>query len=234
LTAAAGRSGRSGRGARPACIERGFLTGKNRVSLPVREQRKSTLFKNYSQMGFGDMKRCFILSLLAIGGIFAGVASAAGVTPVSEQYGDWSVLSGEGPPDRYIAITTASDGEGYLVYSCHVKSACFLTMLVTSNCSVGSSYPMLMNSDSGAAAVFTTCIEIHDDLGSAEFSFDDPDTTLAETVFSDQRIGIAIPLADGKFTAVRFSLAGSDEAMARVITLANSGSGGKAVESGEF
>lgn len=63
--------------------------------------------------------------------------------------------------------------------------------------------------------------------------FDDPDTTLAETVVTDSRIGIAVPMADGKFKAVRYSLLGSDEAMARVITLSNSLSG-KSVESGEF
>jgi hypothetical protein len=174
-----------------------------------------------------------LVALLAATGLLTASVTCAETKQVNEQYGDWTVMNGEGAPDRYNAITPSTDGEGYLIYSCHVKSTCFLTMLITSSCDVGASYPMLMNSDSGAAAVFTTCIEVHDEMSSAEYSFDDPDTTLAETVFTDSRIGIAVPMADGKFKAVRYSLMGSDEAMARVITLSNSLSG-KSVESGEF
>jgi len=177
--------------------------------------------------------RKILVALLVVAGLFASSMISAETKPINEQFGDWTVMNGDGGPDRYNAITPSTDGEGYLVYSCHVKAACYLTMLITSTCEVGSSYPMLMNSDSGAAAVFTTCIDIHEDIGGAEYSFDDPDTTLAETVFTDSRIGIAVPMADGKFKAVRFSLLGSDEAMARVITLSNSVSS-KSVESGEF
>ena len=179
------------------------------------------------------MKKVLVCVLMVVTGLLTSVATIAGTNEINEQYGDWTVMNGDGPPDRYNAITPSTDGEGYLVYSCHVKAACYLTMLITSTCEVGETYPMLMNSDSGAAAVFTTCIDIHEDIGGAEYSFNDPDTALAETVFSDNRIGIAVPMADGKFKAVRYSLMGSDEAMARVIKLSNSGSS-KSVESGEF
>ena len=178
------------------------------------------------------MKKIGMAGLLAVM-CFAGSVSGAGIKGVNEQYGDWTVMDGEGKPYRYNALTTSSDGEGYLVYSCHVNDTCYLTMLMTTVCDVGASYPMLMNSDSGAAAVSTTCIDHHDDIGAAEYSFNDPDAALAETVFTDNRIGIAIPMADGKFQAVRYSLMGSQEAMARVIQLANSPKT-KSVESGEF
>jgi len=171
--------------------------------------------------------------LLVVGTAIAGFVHGAGISEVNEQYGDWTVMNGDGPPHRYNALSTSTDGEGYLVYSCHVKDACYLTMLITSNCDIGESYPMLMNADSGAAAVFTTCIDIHTDIGAAEYSFNDPDAALAETVFTDSRIGIAVPMADGKFKAVRFSLMGSQEAMARAIQLANQLQS-KSVESGEF
>jgi hypothetical protein len=152
---------------------------------------------------------------------------------VDETYNDWAVVDGEGAPMRYNAITVSTDNESYLIYSCHVNDACYLTLLVTATCDLGSTYPMLINSDSGAASVQTTCIENHADIGGAEYGFDDPEAALAQTVFLDSRIGIAIPMADGKFRAVRFSLIGSQEAMARVIELANS-SKSKSVESGEF
>ena len=161
-------------------------------------------------------------------------ASAQSYKYVEEQYADWTVMTGDGKPHRYNAITTSTDGDGFLVYSCHVDDTCYLTMLSTAGCDVGSSYPMLMNSDSGASAVNSTCIEYHSDLDSSEYSFSDPDAVLAETVFNDMRVGIAIPLADGKFTALRFSLMGSQEAMARVVQLSTSSGGKKSVESGEF
>jgi hypothetical protein len=179
------------------------------------------------------MKKLFLVAMVACVTTLGGWANAASVKNISEDYTDWSVMNGEGKPARYNAITTSTDNEGYLVYSCHVKGSCFLTMLVTATCEIGASYPMLMNSDSGASSVQTTCVDIHTDLGAAEYQIEDPDAVLAETVFNDMRVGIAIPMADGKFKAVRFSLLGSQEAMARVIQLANT-IGSKAVESGEF
>ena len=171
--------------------------------------------------------------MIFLAGTLGHSATGASLDSVSEEYSDWAVMNGDGTPYRYNALTVSTDNEAYLVYSCHVNSACYLTMLITATCDVGSSYPMLMNSDSGASAVSTKCIDIHQDIGAAEYSFEDPDSVLAETVFMDTRIGIAIPMADGKFKAVRFSLMGSQEAMARAIELANT-SPNKAVESGEF
>jgi hypothetical protein len=179
------------------------------------------------------MKKIGMMMLLAVGLSVTGWVNSAGISEIAEQYGDWTVMNGEGPPYRYNALSTSTDGEGYLVYSCHVKDACYLTILITASCDVGESYPMLMNSDSGAVSVSTTCIDIHEEIGGAEYSFNDPDAALAETVFTDTRIAIAVPMADGKFQAVRFSLMGSQEAMARAIQLANSPKG-KSVESGEF
>lgn len=166
----------------------------------------------------------------------ANAASINQVKEVEEQYKDWVVVDGTGGTPRYNAITTSSGGEELLAFSCHVNDACYLTMLIKASCDLGEGYPLLINADSGAAMAQGICIDNLQDEGFAEYRIEDPGAVFAETVYSDTRIGIAIPMASGKFRAVRFSLIGSQEAMARAVELSQAKIYHKedSIDSGDF
>lgn len=171
--------------------------------------------------------------LLAVMLMMSGLVFGASVNQVDKTYQDWNVLSGDGDPPRINAFTMSTDGEGYLLYTCHINDKCYLMIVLNVSCDIGATYPMLLNADSGAISAETTCRRISEETGDAEFLFSDPDSTLAETVFSDVNIGVAFPKEGGKFRAIRFSLLGSQEAMAEAVKLSNAGFD-KDVKSGEF
>jgi hypothetical protein len=82
---------------------------------------------------------------------------------------------------------------------------------------VGGKYPMLLNSDSGASSISATCgIANSPALNKRSLLTIDDFQLVLNTMLKDLDAGVAIPLASGQFKVARFSLEGSNEALAAV------------------
>ena len=87
---------------------------------------------------------------------------------------------------------------------------CLWVLVVTeSTCNQGSTYSALINASTGAVPVELTC-EIYGGTHFLTFnSFD----AIRDVVLKNERLGIAFPMKDGRFTVMRFSLVGANSAI---------------------
>lgn len=155
------------------------------------------------------MKGCFsgfqgLLFLLALS------LSAQSSAQQARTFQDWlSVPARDGSGDR-IAITSIDGNSKYLAVRCFVDSGlCASVVNAGTQCEVGGSYPILVNSSLGALSLTGLCT-ISD--GRYELALS-PYSDLREMLDSSGMIGFAVPLASGLFSAVRFSLRGSTAAV---------------------
>jgi hypothetical protein len=147
--------------------------------------------------------------LLLSWGLFlaTGMIGTAIAGSVTEK--DWKVvIDADGTA---LAFTSNGSGSSFGIY-CANANSCFAYLDSSTGCDDSSTYPVLVNSDSGAGSFEATCA----DLGSsasknhAVIVFNDF-SAIIKTVLKDHAIGFAIPLASGQFKVTRFSLEGSNE-----------------------
>lgn len=143
------------------------------------------------------------LQLLAIAGLL--MASAGAIAEA--RYGDWKV---EVTDDDTVIASTVNDSGLWLGKICWVSTQkCVWALSVADTCKDGDSYVGLVNANSGARDMRFLCsgrakdgqtlvIQEYDSMN--EFSANDP------------MIGIAMPMQNGTFKVLRFSLSGSHEA----------------------
>lgn len=145
---------------------------------------------------------------LVLLGLFA-VALARPVGAADFTVGDWSWNVDD--PEMQLAGTTNADGH-VLSQFCYPQSGkCLYAVGFDTNCTEGNSYPALVNSDSGAAAMTFRCgSELK---GGTHLMFAEDFDQIDGLIRKSNRIGFALPMEGDQFKAVRFSLRGSSEAL---------------------
>jgi hypothetical protein len=142
--------------------------------------------------------------------IFAFVMiTLAGPCVAEEQFSkDWFWdVSGE----EFVYAGT-KNGEGRLLgqFCYYSMGSCLYLVSLGINCEQGEKYSSIVNSDSGASGVQLICSEKADNENLMIIdAFDLIDNMVKEA----DNIGFAVPMKDGRFKVVRFSLSGSNHAI---------------------
>lgn len=151
--------------------------------------------------------RTRLAGCLAAALTLAGTSAAS--PPPEKKFGSWTVgamADGEG---AYAA--TINDSGGVLGLFCYRETEKCLWLLANEiQCEDESRYPVLVNSDAGAFTTEIVCMKNGKKPRYAFANFDE----IEDAVLKADWLGIAYPMASGKFKVGRFSLKGSNEAVA--------------------
>ena len=152
---------------------------------------------------------CRLFIVLAVIATAIPTASAQQRKNKTIAYGDWTVLLSSDGKDLIAA--TSQDSDKLLGYRCFTSEAkCVHTIITATRCVDGARYPVLINASSGSLTLDCLC---SDNEGTHELLPLDWDGFHRTLTDSSGYIGFAIPLEDGRFKVVRFSLAGATQAM---------------------
>jgi hypothetical protein len=153
------------------------------------------------------MKIKNLATWVSIFSLLCSLGAANGQT----KYGDWFIVrADDGTGDVIAGTSTDGSAKELLGYRCFAKSQkCMHILVANTACSEGNSYPMLINSVSGAYKVDGICSKVK--------NFDQllltPYDSIRTPIEKDGGlIGFAIPMESGAFKAVRFSLKGAKSA----------------------
>lgn len=138
--------------------------------------------------------------------------------------GAWDVFRGNG----YLAASTINDSGNILGQHCNTDARqCMWVLGLDTRCEEGDTYTVLVNSDGGATALEVHCFGRAGTSRDAKhlYAFADFDTADA-IVRRGRRVGIAFPLADGRFVVERFSLDGANAVVDRMRSEAEEGADG--------
>jgi len=124
------------------------------------------------------------------------------------QFGDWFVVRADN--GDMVAATQQDNFSKALVYRCFkALNKCAHVLIADIVCEDGHTYPVLVNSEHSALSMNTLC-SVND--GRSELILTEFDL-IHKIIKKSSIIGIAVPMASGKFKVVRFSLSGSSKAM---------------------
>lgn len=114
------------------------------------------------------------------------------------------------------AYTENQSGSSLGLY-CASKADCTVYLTSGDGCDEGAKVPMLMSAGGGASSLSTTCKNIAN-AGEKPFYVNviDDFNGVLNTMLKEHAVGFAIPMASGQFKVVRFSLEGTNEALAAV------------------
>ncbi|WP_280815489.1 hypothetical protein [Variovorax sp. TBS-050B] len=141
-------------------------------------------------------------SVLVAATLFASVAHA------QTAIGPWYVSDMNDGAGSFVG--TINDSGGMFGKYCYVNSqSCVWMMTADVGCEAGSEYPVLLNSDSGAALVTVSCKPID---GKNRYFFNSY-TDVDDAVARSSRIGFAFPMESGQFRVTRFDIRQSTAAM---------------------
>jgi hypothetical protein len=138
------------------------------------------------------------------------VAALCSVSAAAQEkrFGAWTVGVMAGNGGAFAATT--NDSGGLLGLYCYRDGGKCLWLLKNDiGCDDGSKYPVLVNSDSGAASTEIVCLKLG---GKPRYAFADFDT-IDSTVRMSDWIGFAFPLRSGRFQVSRFPLDGASRAL---------------------
>lgn len=167
-------------------------------------------------MNLGAM-RVLVLRLAVL---LLGLTGVSGNT-LAQSFGRWAVVDADDQSGDAIALTaTDSKFRQALGYRCfRTSQECVFVLIAGTACSEESSYPMLLNSSSGASLVTGTCFQGE---GLKNQLVLKPHDEIKDSITSSSGlVGIAIPMASGEFLAVRFSVEGADRAISEAIRRAS-------------
>jgi hypothetical protein len=118
--------------------------------------------------------------------------------------GDWAVEGSTG----YTEASTSNESGSMFGFLCG-NGSCAFYLDTKTNCGVdGTKTPMLVNADAGSTFVMTTCVNL-DTKGHQRQLATFQDVDILTSIASGTAIGFAIPMANGQFKIVRFSLSGA-------------------------
>jgi hypothetical protein len=138
-------------------------------------------------------------------------SSAEAAPPPVKTFGAWTV--GITSDQEGLFAATTNDSGGLIGMYCFKESRqCFWILTNDIRCKDDSKYPVLVNSDSGALSTEIVC----SNLGKQPRYLFGHYEQIEEAVLNSEWIGIAFPLASGKFAVSRFQLKGAKEAVAFV------------------
>lgn len=128
----------------------------------------------------------------------------------AESFGSWSTGRNAKSGTVY-AVTMNDSGDVFGEYCFASDSSCVWLLGTSTGCKIGSSYPVLANSDAGAASLGVYCADkLHD--GTSSYAFTDF-KTMQNIVERGTKLGIALPLLGDHFRVLRFALGGSNRAI---------------------
>lgn len=156
------------------------------------------------------------LLLAIVGLVFSGDALA-------QRYQDWNT-SRDSDSD-VIAADTTNDSGGSFGLICYISSQnCYWALLVDPDCENGASYPVMANTDAGAQSMVLTCLHVGRAGKDKLMVFQDFEA-MSDLAKLGSRVGFAIPMKDGLFRVMRFSLLGAHAAstQAREMTVREGG-----------
>lgn len=129
---------------------------------------------------------------------------------------DWRVVTANDGSGDLIAATFASGTKEALGYRCFINANnCAYVLLSQTICKNNDKYPLLLNSESGGAHVTGYCIG-GDDNNGYQFKLSPYKAIEDAAKVNSGIIGFAVPMMDGKFKALRFSLKGAKDATSSV------------------
>jgi hypothetical protein len=136
--------------------------------------------------------------------LFAPRADAQG-----RQFGAWAAGVMDGKEGVFAA--TVNDSGGVLGQYCFRETgSCVWLLANDADCEDGAKYPVLVNTDSGAANNTIRCVKVD---GKARYLFENFDI-IDGAVRSASWFGIAFPMKSGRFQVSRFSMQGAAQAVA--------------------
>ncbi|MFZ5698543.1 MAG: hypothetical protein ACOY9J_07520 [Pseudomonadota bacterium] len=124
----------------------------------------------------------------------------------TKKFGDWFV-----DLDKTYAEAYSSNSSGSTIGMFCLKSSqeCMYYLSTGDTCTVDTKTIGLINAETGAWSVELYCTKIEDGRHINFFTnFDEID----HLIKSNKSVGLALPMKDGQFKAVRFSLLGSEKA----------------------
>lgn len=139
--------------------------------------------------------------------MFVLAALPIAIAPAYASAGDWSEdVSNDGSA---LYAATSNDSGAILGEWCYPSTGkCNWLIGLDGNCEQDSAYPILANSDSGAASVMIRCGGKVGNTGLSQFAIVEY-KDLESLMVDSKMIGFAFPLKSGQFRVVRFSLTGS-------------------------
>jgi hypothetical protein len=109
---------------------------------------------------------------------------------------------------------TVNDSGRVLGQYCYQESNdCVYLLGITTSCTQGNKYPVLVNSNIGSSTMSVYCNGRLGESNNYQYVFTDF-KSIHDTVLKAMRVGFAFPLQSDDFTVIRFSLNGSNEAIA--------------------
>ena len=142
--------------------------------------------------------------------VLAIIASVGSYPLLAETFTskDWRWSSNN--QNFYYAATTNSSGHIFGQYCYFDSESCLYIVTLGVTCDEDAEYPVIFNSNKGSGASTVTCAKEIEGVNAFFISnFDDIDNIVRQ----GSKIGIAVPMDDGKFKVVRFSLSGSEYAI---------------------
>ncbi|MGB8932197.1 MAG: hypothetical protein WCC48_13215 [Anaeromyxobacteraceae bacterium] len=126
----------------------------------------------------------------------------------ARQFGAWATGVMDG--NKGVFAATINDSGGLLGQYCYRESGSCLWLLANdADCEDGAKYPVLLNTDSGAANATIRCVKLD---GKARYVFE-AFNVIDDAVRSASWFGIAFPMVNGRFQVSRFSMQGAAQAV---------------------
>lgn len=124
------------------------------------------------------------------------------------QFQSW--FYGTIPGDEGVYAATVNDSNGVIGQYCYKDGGNCIWLLKTDiECTESHKYPVLVNTEAGAANMQLLCIKTG---GQPRYAFTDFES-INNLITSSSNIGIAFPMENGRFQVSRFSLAGAVKAI---------------------
>jgi len=140
-------------------------------------------------------------------GLFFATAAAASYAQ-TKAFNDWNIQVVDA---NTLAAYTMNDSGGLFGKICYVDSQqCVWVLTSSAPCETDGAYAVLSNSKAGANMHSLTCLP-HRQLGQQLMRFDRFEE-VSSIVQRSGKVGFALPIVDGQFRVLRFSLAGSTSA----------------------
>jgi len=150
---------------------------------------------------------------MAISRFLSGILLVLVLSPAAHaqaRSGDWVF---EMDKVSLSAMTTNESGASFGKFCYPSQGKCYWGIASLTKCEKGSAYPVLVNASAGALPFTLTCIGQIGTSASWMYAIHGPDS-MDKAVGEGEQIGFAMPLANGLFRIVRFSLDGANKALA--------------------
>jgi hypothetical protein len=135
-----------------------------------------------------------------------------GATAAAAQntYRDWNI--GRTSDGQGLYAATVNDSGNVFGQYCYSDELCVYLLGITQGCEKGSKYPVLANTDTGSQSLEVYC-NGRLEIGRYQYVFTDFNE-IHRIAMDAARVGFAMPLKGDEFIVIRFSLMGSNEAVA--------------------